>query len=123
MRTTVLAVIFVAGSLVGCNRESIEPEPLNALRSSKALIESNFGPDFWQDQYRRRTELWHKAASYCKEPDHRLTGNCEVLLSVTEQRGASIGTPVPFPKSWSAPGAPHAGLPGLPPKGWASTTP
>ena len=123
MRKTVLVLIFVAVSLAGCNRESAEPEPLNAMRSSKALTESNFGSDFWHDQYQRNTDLWREAVSYCKAPDHRRTENCEVLLSVTEQPGASIGTPLPYPKTWSAPGAPHAGLPGLPPKGWPPPTP
>jgi hypothetical protein len=123
MRKTVLAVIFIAGSLVGCNRESAEPEPMNALRSSKALIESNYGPDFWHDQYQRSTELWREAASYCNAPDHRHTENCELVLSITEQVGGSIGTPLPYPKSWSAPSAPHAGLSGLPPQGWPPATP
>ena len=68
MRKTVLAVIFVAVSLVGCNRESAKPEPLNALQSSNALIESTYGPDFWHDQYQRSTDSGTKQPATATRP-------------------------------------------------------
>jgi len=123
MRRTVIAFVFIAVSLGACNHEAAEPNPLDALKSAQPLAMSNYGPNFWRDQRQRRTELWHDAANYCNEPDNRNTENCEVLSSLTEQPQADVGAPVPYPKSWSAPGAPHAGLPGLPPSGWPPPTP
>lgn len=123
MRKTILALLLIAVSLAACTRESVHPEPLQALKSPRPLIESNFGPDFWHDQHERRTHLWREASDYCNEPHNRHTENCEVLLSLTDQPRVGAHTPVPYPKSWSAPDAPHAGLPVFSPNGWPSPTP
>jgi hypothetical protein len=123
MRRTVIVFVFIAISLGACNHEAAESNPLNALKSAQPLAMSNYGPGFWHDQYRRNTNLWRKAHKYCDQPDNRHTENCEVLSTLTEQPQAGIGTPVPYPKSWSAPDAPHAGLSGLPPNGWPPPTP
>jgi len=123
MRRTVIVFVFIAISLGACNHEAAESNPLNALKSAQPLAMSNYGPSFWHDQYRRNTNLWRKAHKYCDQLDNRHTENCEVLSTLTEQPQAGIGTPVPYPKSWSAPDAPHAGLSGLPPNGWPPPTP
>lgn len=123
MRRAFLAFVLVAFSLGACNRAAPEPNPLDALKSAHPLAMSNYGPDFWRDQRQRKTEIWRAAANYCNDPDNRHTENCEVLSSLTEQSQAGIGAPVPYPKSWSAPDAPHAGLPMIPPNGWRPPTP
>ncbi len=109
MKRAAYCLLAVALAFGACNREATEPQPLKALKSSQPLVASNYGPEFWADQYKRKTELWREASDYCGNPNRRHTENCQILLSV-QQQPSTLGTPIPYSKSWSAPGEPAAGV-------------
>jgi len=122
MTRTGRALTLIAVVLAACTHEPANQGPLGALKSSQPLIESNYGPDFWHDQYQRKTDLWRQASHYCTEADRRHTDNCEILLGLIEEPKPAAPS-VRWHSNWSAPGAPHAGLPELPLQRWPSPTP
>lgn len=89
-------IVWVAIGVVvatGCNRnqQTTGHDALAALASRQAA--TNYDYPFWNDQFRRKTDVWQKALSFCNQPDHKFLINCQPVLAVAAPR-------IPFPKTW-----------------------
>ncbi len=83
-----LIVCVAIGVLIGigCNRHSGAngDDPVSTLASPQAA--TNYDYPFWNDQFQRKTDVWQKALTFCKQPDHKFLINCQPVLAVAAPR-------------------------------------
>jgi len=80
MRRSHPARLFViAAALSGC---TLDP----ATDALKSLAAPRFSPKyhsgFWAAEAERRSQVWEKAQSYCRAPEHADAPNCRVVVAV-----------------------------------------
>ncbi len=79
---SLLAAVLLLASCRGKANDT--SPPFAALQSANA--DENYGDQFWNDQFQRKTALWSKALNFCQQPDHKFLINCQPVLAAAAPR-------------------------------------
>src|ERR1700730_6994227 len=101
MKRVALCLLLVAILIVtACHNHSADKthEALASLQSNAPS--QQYGPAFWNEEYRQKTDLWQRAFDFCSQPARQDYANCPAVWSKTENSSTKNwlggGTNVPF---------------------------
>ena len=72
-------LFLLAGALSGCTLDSATGA-LDSLSASR--FSTTYHSGVWAAEAKRRSQVWEKAQSYCRAPEHADAPNCRVVVAV-----------------------------------------
>lgn len=91
-----IALLAIAVGFAACRAQSPDD------RALAALGRGDFDVQFWNEQSKRNTPLWHRAIDYCNQPPQSSVRSCEQFEAIAAAQqltagGGNVTVPPPPP--------------------------